>query len=318
LTGTSTTVASTLACFDPSAHATTCSTGSVKKAILKPSAPLTAGQFYIALVAPGGSPAITDFGGLTVSPTSRSFRASTNEQETSAGASYRWRTQSSSSAYGSSYTIEHRSGARAAFVFSGTSITWYTNIGPNYGPAYVYIDGALKGSFNQYAARTHFKVPRSFRGLTSARHTFLIVVRGIKGATSATGTDVALDAFTVGSTTSTTPRTVYTWQRVASSSASGRAYVQADRAGESVSFTFRGTRVDWYTVMNSSMGRAAVYIDGVLKATVDNYASSTRYGVVRSFRGLSNTVHTIKIVVLGTRQSASHGTLIAIDRWSVL
>jgi Bacterial Ig-like domain/IPT/TIG domain len=313
VTGATSDVSAALTCAGASGQAVDCATGAVRSATLNPAANLLAGQFYTVYVASG----ITDYGGLAVAPTSHPFRASTNEQENSVGAKYAWRTVSSSSAYGGSYTIDHLASARASFTFNGPSVAWYTNTGRNYGLAYVYIDGHLKGSFNQYASSTHYKVARSFGGLGSGAHTITMVVRGVKGSSSGTGTDIAVDAFTVGGTRYNTPTATYLWRRSGNSHASGGAYAQSDRGGSSVTFGFRGTKVVWYTILGPSMGKAAVYIDGVLKATYDNYSSTTRYGYGRSISGLSNAVHTIKIRVLGTRRSASAGTFIVVDRWVV-
>jgi len=312
-------VSASVSCTDASSVAVDCATGSVRHATIDPAGGLISGQNYTVFVAPGGSPAITDFGGLTVDPASRAFRASTVEQaETSPGAAYSWRTVSVSNAYGGSYTIEHLNGARAIFRFTGTSATWYTNTGPSYGVAYVYVDGHSKGTFNQYSSHTHYRVARTISGLSSGTHALTVIVRGLKGSTHGTGTSVAIDAFTVGGVRQNTPSLTFSWAKISTSHASGRMYVEADLLGETVNFTFSGTRIDWYTVLGSSMGRARVYIDGVFKATFDNYSSSTHYLYVRSFRGLSAGLHTFKIRVLGAHRSSSHGSLVAVDRFVVV
>ena len=87
-----------------------------------------------------------------------------------------------------------------------------------------------------------------------------------------------------------------------------------DLANSTVQLTFRGTGVTWYTLTGVNQGKAAVYIDGVRKATFDNYTSSTTYGVKRVVSGLSDAVHTLKIVVLGKHRSAATGSLITVDR----
>jgi bacillopeptidase F len=225
---------------------------------------------------------------------------------------------SSSSAYGGSYALDHLANAQLTFKFTGTGITWYTNAGRNYGLAYVYIDGVLKGSFGQYASSTHYRVARNFGGLTSGSHTITIRVRGLKGASGGTGTDIAVDAFQVGATRFDTPSVTYSWRRAGTSLASGGAYAMSDGSGSAATFTFRGTGFDWYTVLGPSMGKANVYVDGVLIIQFDNYASSTQYNVRRTFRKLSDTIHTVTIKLTGTRRSASSGTVVAVDRWVVI
>ena len=64
------------------------------------------------------------------------------------------------------------------------------------------------------------------------------------------------------------------------------------------------------------MGKAKVYVDGVLKATVDNNSKRGGWNVRRAVTGLSDAVHTVKIVVAGKRR-ASTGTTIVVDRWLV-
>src|SRR5439155_4373609 len=115
----------------------------------------------------------------------------------------------------------------------------------------------------------------------------------------------------------TSPTLTYTWGTVKVSAASGGAYIQSNEGGSTTLFAFRGTSVEWDTVVGPAMGRALVYIDGVLKASIDNYSSTYHYGVAKVFSGLSDSVHTLKILVLGTHRSAATGSWIVIDRWAV-
>ena len=82
-------------------------------------------------------------------------------------------------------------------------------------------------------------------------------------------------------------------------------------------FTFRGTGIRWYTVLGTSMGKATVYVDSTLKGTFDQYASSTIYNASRFFGGLSNAVHTIRVIPTGTHRSGAGGSFVAVDRWLV-
>ena len=109
----------------------------------------------------------------------------------------------------------------------------------------------------------------------------------------------------------------WTWARAASTSASGGSYSRSSLAGASVSFIFRGTGVGWYTTMGPGMGKADVYIDGVRRYTVDNYSSTTKYGIRRSVGTLTDAVHTLKIVALGQRRSTATGTSVVVDRFGV-
>jgi hypothetical protein len=114
-----------------------------------------------------------------------------------------------------------------------------------------------------------------------------------------------------------TPAATYTWARTATSAASGGAFVAEDYAGATYTFTFRGRGVSWVTVLARNMGKATVTIDGVNKGTYDNYSSSTRYGYVRTFTGLTDKTHTVTITVLRQRRSGATGYKVAVDRFAV-
>jgi hypothetical protein len=90
-------------------------------------------------------------------------------------------------------------------------------------------------------------------------------------------------------------------------------------AGNSVSFGFTGTGVQWIAPKSNNGGYANVYVDGVLVASnVTTYAAATTYQqVIWSDQGLSNGPHTVKIVVLGTKPAASINTYVQIDAFIV-
>lgn len=72
-------------------------------------------------------------------------------------------------------------------------------------------------------------------------------------------------------------------------------YTQAN--GDYFEFKFNGTGIDLYTEKDSSQGNVDVYIDGVLKQTVNTYnATRQTQQKVYSASGLSNGVHTLKAV----------------------
>lgn len=319
VSGTSTSLAAkSLTCKNASGATTSCSGTSVRKAALTPRNSLIPGQHYTASINPSGTTLrVTDAAGAAVPTTSKSFRASRIEQETSVRATDTWGSVSAPSAFGASFTRERLAGAKATYRFTGTSITWYTVTGPDQGTAKVYIDGRLKKTVNNYSSARNYKVARGFSGLTSKAHTILIKPTGQRGSSRGTSSYVSVDAFRAGSGgVVTSPSLTYEWAGASLSSASGDRYARSNTTRASMSFTFHGTGIDWYTVFTSSNGKANVYIDGKLVKTADTYRSSTSVGRY-SFRGLSHTVHTMKIVVSGTRSSASRGTYVSVDRWVV-
>ena len=80
---------------------------------------------------------------------------------------------------------------------------------------------------------------------------------------------------------------------------------------------FRGRSFTWYTVRSRSQGKARIYVDGVLKATFDNYALATTYHVGRVVRGLTDKVHTVRIVVLGRHHKGATGNQVTVDRFAI-
>jgi hypothetical protein len=59
-------------------------------------------------------------------------------------------------------------------------------------------------------------------------------------------------------------------------------------------------------------------VDGVRVRTVDNFAPGPTFDVSRSVTGLSEGVHTLRIVVLATARPAATGALVSIDRFAIV
>jgi hypothetical protein len=278
-----------------------------------PASPLRAGESYDALLLPNGPGGIVDLAGNQLDPDSRTFRAATDVSETAFGTTYSWRKYSSSYVYGGSYTVNNMAGSTATYSFSGRSVTWYTITDPYQGKASVYIDGHTQPSVNNYSSTKKYKVARTYTGLSSGTHTIVVRVSGTKGSTVGKDTRVIVDAFKVGTIYYSTPNAVYRWGTVVNSGAAGGSYLAAKYPSNEMSFTFRGQSVDWRTVLAPSMGRATVYIDGVSKGTVDNYSGVTITKFYRSYAGLTDGVHTIRIVVSSTKNSLAKDYIIAVD-----
>jgi hypothetical protein len=299
----------TVACANAAGASVSCAAGPVRTVAVTHASPLVPGQRYTLTVSG------TDVQARSVSG-AQSFRASTDEQESSPATSYRWRAAASAKAYGRSYLIESGKGATATVAFRGTAITWFTMTGPAEGRAKVYVDGVKKAKVNNWSAATRWHVPRTVSGLKPGTHRLRIVVVGAKGSTAGFGTDIVFDAVKVGKKLLATPATVTTWRRVGTPVASGGSYTASARRGATASFAFRGTSLTWVTARGPAMGKAKVYVDGVLKTTVDNYAKRGGWNVRRTVTGLSDALHTVKVVVTGKRR-ASTGTTIVVDRWLV-
>jgi probable HAF family extracellular repeat protein len=93
------------------------------------------------------------------------------------------------------------------------------------------------------------------------------------------------------------------WARRASTGAWNGNVTSSSTAGDSARFTFRGRRVWWIAPMGAGGGRARVFVDGRLKATVDlgvRRSSFTRRQTAYQQSFAAVGTHTLRIVVAGT------------------
>ncbi len=108
-----------------------------------------------------------------------------------------------------------------------------------------------------------------------------------------------------------------TWYTLNSGGASGGSLRYATGTA-SATLTFTGAEITWYTWNTASAGKVQVYVDGVLKKTVDNYSSRTATNIVGySQSGLSAGTHTITIKSSGTANAASAGKITHLDSFVV-
>jgi len=116
---------------------------------------------------------------------------------------------------------------------------------------------------------------------------------------------------------------VDSFKRVAASSASGGSYDTAGNALNAAAVArprfqvqFVGTRVTVYAVKAPTAGKAAVYLDNVLRTTVDLNSSFTLYRSVAYMSPvIPNGTHTVRIDVVGTSSGAT--SAVGIDSVSV-
>ncbi|MEV0531447.1 RICIN domain-containing protein [Kitasatospora sp. NPDC050463] len=88
--------------------------------------------------------------------------------------------------------------------------------------------------------------------------------------------------------------------------------------GDTATLSFTGTTVTLHAVTAPSHGIAAVSIDGGTEVLVDEYsAARTGDAAVWTSPRLSSGTHTIRVRVTGSRQAASTGNWVTIDRFDV-
>lgn len=315
---TGATVAAEIACRSGRGNAVDCLAGNVRTVAVQPLEGLLPGEAYEAVVNPAGSlELVVDRSGNPAPASAQAFAPPTVLDERSDALAYGWRTASNRRAYGRSFAVEAAAGASASFAFTGRSVTWYTATGPSMGRASVLVDGRRIGAFDQYAPSPAFKVARSITKLPRGEHVLTIRVLGTSSP-GATDTQVVVDAFRVGGDVVANPEVEVAWGTVRAPGASGGSVATSGQARASTELTFSGTGVEWTTVRGHDQGRAAIYVDGSLVRTVDNFARDRTFGVVRSVTGLSDGVHTLRIVVLGEARAAATGTFVSVDGFSVL
>jgi hypothetical protein len=92
-----------------------------------------------------------------------------------------------------------------------------------------------------------------------------------------------------------------TWTTSTSTTWWGGTARASSKAGSTASYTFTGRSIAWVALKGSNRGRANVYINGVLKTTVDLYSATTqKQRIVWSTNYATSATRTITIKVLGT------------------
>ncbi len=78
-------------------------------------------------------------------------------------------------------------------------------------------------------------------------------------------------------------------------------------------FTNASTRVSLLTYKGPDQGKLKIYIDGSLKQTADLYATTPQYQARIDITGLSSSIHTIRVVNSGSKNSKSTGLETRVD-----
>ncbi|MNG04150.1 hypothetical protein D3C84_872610 [compost metagenome] len=85
-------------------------------------------------------------------------------------------------------------------------------------------------------------------------------------------------------------------------------------AGSEAQYTFNGTSISWYGVKGFDHGKADVYIDGVLDATVDLYQETrAQQTLCYTKSGLTDGSHTITIVLRSDTNPLAEGNFVEVD-----
>jgi predicted amidohydrolase len=108
------------------------------------------------------------------------------------------------------------------------------------------------------------------------------------------------------------------WFKLTNEQFDGGSATTASGAGARAVFGFTGSAVRWIGYRDEWSGRANVYLDGTLQATIDTYCSpSQAQSVLWGATGLSGEGHTLTIEAVGTHNASSGGAWVWIDAFDV-
>jgi hypothetical protein len=234
-------------------------------------------------------------------------------------------TDTNASAFASGY----RKATSGTFIFKPdqkfTSFKWITYRGPDQGKANILVDGVVKATIDLYRTTAQWQYLVEIKGLTNAKHTVVIKALNAKSPASS-GNWVVVDGFKVGSMTynDNTINVSYSdlfsygsWLgKVQQSGPRFGAYRISSVKNASMKFSFTGKQFVWVTARGPLYGKAAIYVDGVLKKTVDLYRSAQQWQY-RVNVSLAYGNHNVEIRVLHTKNPISKGFGVISDGFEI-
>jgi hypothetical protein len=133
-----------------------------------------------------------------------------------------------------------------------------------------------------------------------------------KGSAWSTSDKLALDLDQQGEATLRR-----TWSKDSGSDLSGGSSHGTRIKGASATYTFNGRSIRWIGSTDADHGKARVYLDGQLVATVDAYSASRQTCQVLFSRTVKPGRHTLRIVVMGRHNNRSAGDRVDVDAFVV-
>lgn len=231
-----------------------------------------------------------------------------------------WATETDASASGGSRIANARKGAKVVVDFVGTRVDWIGATAPGAGTAKVSVDGGTPVTVSlDSPTASNQSVVFSRSGLSAATsHRLVIEVVG-NGTVQVDRIDVTggwllAPKLALKRVQESAAKRTGVWTRRVNRLASGGAHITSGRKGDAVTIAFEGTSIAWYGARTSSYGKAEVLLDGKRVAVIDTYSRTTKLRQKLWYRtGLSAKRHTLSIRPLGTKRSASKGTLVSVD-----
>lgn len=171
------------------------------------------------------------------------------------------------------------------------------------------------GTFSDMALATSTTTSRDFKATASSTTTRQLRARATDGAAN-TSAFASGPVFKVRKHQDGSAAVVQSgaWSTSSNSNFYGGTARRAGTAGRSQSITRTATDLAIVSTLGPNRGKAAVYVDGLLQATIDLYSATTVYRqVVYAISFPTAGIHTIELRVLGTKRPASSGTRVDLD-----
>jgi hypothetical protein len=233
-----------------------------------------------------------------------------------------WTPQSATAASGGSFRYIDAKGS-CTVRFTGTSLAWLGKKKATYGIARLTLDGVSRGTVDLYSATEVYGKVWETGTLASGTHTLTIEWTGTKNS-SATGKNIAVDAFQIAGTiakapprseqTASTITYAGTWTTFSATGASGGDYKRAKASGASVTIKFNGTYLGWIATKGTTLGKAKVSLDGGTAVTVNLAAAAVAYQQrVWNTGILAAGSHTVKITWDTSNTAGKYISLDAVD-----
>lgn len=245
-----------------------------------------------------------------------------------------WATVANSLMSGGSHAYSKTATGAANIRFTGQRIVLVAATNSSFGIMSVRVDGGTPIDVDLYSPAIRYKQEVWDSGrLASGEHTVTIEWTGRRNP-AASDTIVALDAVGISgdllqadkagiiTAYEQTDRNIVfegVWGTSANTGMSGGSYRYSNTTSNTITVAFAGTRFDWVTAKSSNFGHALVSVDGGAASLVDLYAPSIQYKVpVWSSGTLSDGLHSVTITVAGTKNPASTGTYVGLDRADIV
>jgi hypothetical protein len=206
-------------------------------------------------------------------------------------------------------------GASVEISFSGTGITWVGQQGPNFGIAYVSVDGRAVQQIDNYNAQNINASVYTITTLTSGSHTLWVEVTPFKNSKSSDVYQAVTQFNVIGGAPITATAIAPVWNGSVTLKGNWRCggnnstdlsdgHCATFTNGDSMSWTFSGSMVQVFGRPDEENGPFAVYIDGKylesINGTFGTVDDDTLNGALLVVvAGLGDGEHTITLVNTG-------------------